>query len=83
MIHSSLTGRGQERSFDLRAQYDKIATFVDRLGARRSSAMWPNIMAAAWRYEKEKEDKRRERDRVREKSVRERENGEVVDERGS
>ena len=31
----------------------------------------------------EKEEKRRERDRVREKSVRERENGEVVDECGS
>ena len=83
MIHSSLTERGQERAFDLRGQYDKIATFVDRLGARRSPAMWPNIMAAAWRYEKEKEEKRRERDRVREKSVRERENGEVVDVRGS
>ncbi|KAI0062250.1 hypothetical protein BV25DRAFT_1825686 [Artomyces pyxidatus] len=68
-----------EHVFDLRAQHDKVMAFVDRLQSRRSSAMWPNILAVAFRHEKEREDRRREREKERLKAEQERETGEVLE----
>ncbi|KAG5651597.1 hypothetical protein H0H81_008118 [Sphagnurus paluster] len=36
-------------SFDLQAQADKIARFDERLKETKSSALWPNFLAAKWR----------------------------------
>ena len=75
----TLSSYFQEHVFNLRSQHDKIVSFVDRLNVRKSPAMWPNILAVAFRHEKEKEDRRRERDLQREKAEREREKGEVIE----
>jgi hypothetical protein len=44
-------------------------TFVERLQARRSGALWPNILAVAFRQERERDERRRERERVRQGEV--------------
>jgi hypothetical protein len=59
----------QEDVFDLRAQHNKITSFVERLQARRSGALWPNILAVAFRQERERDDRRRERERGRQREV--------------
>ncbi|KAI0273629.1 hypothetical protein BC834DRAFT_966129 [Gloeopeniophorella convolvens] len=53
-----------EHVFNLRSQHDKIMSFVDRLQARRSGALWPNILAVAFRQEREREERRRDRARL-------------------
>ncbi|KAI0306576.1 hypothetical protein B0F90DRAFT_1814447 [Multifurca ochricompacta] len=58
-----------ERVFDLRTQHDKITSFVERLQARRSGALWPNILAVAFRQEREKDERRRERERTKQGEV--------------
>ncbi|KAH9484279.1 hypothetical protein JR316_0003760 [Psilocybe cubensis] len=45
-------------SFDLQAQFDKISQFEEKLRAERSSALYPNFLAAKWREKFEKERKR-------------------------
>ncbi|THH19313.1 hypothetical protein EW146_g1839 [Bondarzewia mesenterica] len=72
-----------EHVFDLRAQHDKIVNFVERLTARKSSALWPNVLASSWRYERDREERRREKEHLREKAERERENGEVDEDNAS
>jgi hypothetical protein len=44
-------------------------SFVERLQARRSGALWPNILAVAFRQEHEKDERRRERERARQGEV--------------
>jgi len=70
---------GAEHVFNLRAQHDKIASFVDRLQARRSAALWPNILAVAFRQERERDERRQEQERARQGEVaaKERETGEI------
>jgi hypothetical protein len=63
------TAVAQELVFDLRAQHNKITAFVERLQARRSGALWPNILAVAFRQERERDDHRRERVRGRQGEV--------------
>jgi len=58
-----------EHVFDLRAQHDKITSFVDRLQARRSAALWPNILAVAFRQERERDERRREQERARQAEI--------------
>jgi len=58
-----------EHVFNLRAQHNKITSFVERLQARRSGALWPNILAVAFRQERERDDRRRERERGRQREV--------------
>ncbi|KAI0054072.1 hypothetical protein FA95DRAFT_1600566 [Auriscalpium vulgare] len=65
--------------FDLRSQHDKIVGFGDRMRLRKSIALWPNILAVAFRHEKQKEDMRRERDMQVNSGDQEMESGEVVD----
>ncbi|KAH9079407.1 hypothetical protein EDB83DRAFT_2342423 [Lactarius deliciosus] len=71
-----------EHVFDLRAQHNKITSFVERLQARRSGALWPNILAVAFRQERERDDHRREQERARHGEVtgKGKESGEVPDE---
>ncbi|PPQ66062.1 hypothetical protein CVT26_010804 [Gymnopilus dilepis] len=42
--------------FDLQAQFEKISRFEERLRAERSSALYPNFLAAKWRevYERDR-----------------------------
>lgn len=54
----------QEHIFDLRSQHNKITSFVERLHIRQSGALWPNILAVAFRQERERDDRRRERERA-------------------
>ncbi|KAI9466208.1 hypothetical protein BJY52DRAFT_333844 [Lactarius psammicola] len=72
-----------EHVFDLRAQHNKITSFVERLQARRSGALWPNILAVAFRQERERDDRRREQERARQGEVtgKGKESGEVPEER--
>ncbi|KAH9005152.1 hypothetical protein EDB86DRAFT_3071729 [Lactarius hatsudake] len=72
-----------EHVFDLRAQHNKITSFVERLQARRSGALWPNILAVAFRQERERDDHRREQERARQGEVtgKRKESGEVPEER--
>ncbi|KAI9446460.1 hypothetical protein H4582DRAFT_2069791 [Lactarius indigo] len=72
-----------EHVFDLRAQHNKITSFVERLQARRSGALWPNILAVAFRQERERDDRRREQERARQREVtgKGKESGEVPEER--
>jgi hypothetical protein len=44
-------------------------SFVERLQARRSGALWPNILAVAFRQERERVELRQERDRARQAEV--------------
>ncbi|KAN0123858.1 hypothetical protein V8E52_002348 [Russula decolorans] len=69
-----------EHIFDLRAQHDKITSFVERLQARRSAALWPNILAVAFRQERERDERRREQERARlaEIAAKEKGTGEVL-----
>jgi len=69
----------QEHVFNLRAQHDKIASFVERLQARRSAALWPNILAVAFRQERERDERRQEQERARqgEGAAKERGKGEI------
>ncbi|KAI0302034.1 hypothetical protein BC826DRAFT_1101674 [Russula brevipes] len=60
---------GAEHVFNLRAQHDKITAFVERLQARRSAALWPNILAVAFRQERERDERRREQERARQGEV--------------
>ncbi|KAA1471175.1 hypothetical protein DENSPDRAFT_837106 [Dentipellis sp. KUC8613] len=64
-----------EHVFDLRAQYDKIMSFEDQMVKRKSHAIYPNILAAAFRHEKEIADKQRKR----EQAERDREKGELLE----
>jgi len=68
-----------ENVFDLRAQHDKITSFVERLQTRRSAALWPNILAVAFRQERERDERRREQERARQGgfATKEKETGEV------
>ncbi|KAI0006031.1 hypothetical protein BJV74DRAFT_880352 [Russula compacta] len=68
-----------EHVFDLRVQHDKITSFVERLQARRSAALWPNILAVAFRQERERDERRREQERTRQGEVvaKEKETGRV------
>ena len=77
------TAVAQEHVFDLRAQHNKITSFVERLQARRSGALWPNILAVAFRQERERDDRRREQGRARQREVtgKGKESGEVPEER--
>ncbi|KAI0035776.1 hypothetical protein K488DRAFT_82809 [Vararia minispora EC-137] len=45
-------------TFDLRAQYDKISSFAERLHNRRSPAVYPNILAASLRHERDRRKRR-------------------------
>ncbi|KAI0256695.1 hypothetical protein BJV78DRAFT_1278354 [Lactifluus subvellereus] len=58
-----------EHVFNLRAQHDKIMSFVERLQARRSGALWPNILAVAFRQERERDERRRDWERARQGEV--------------
>ncbi|KAI0281392.1 hypothetical protein BGY98DRAFT_1094877 [Russula aff. rugulosa BPL654] len=58
-----------EHVFDLRAQHDKITSFVERLQVRRSAALWPNILAVAFRQERERDERRREQERARQAEI--------------
>ncbi|TFY60789.1 hypothetical protein EVG20_g7290 [Dentipellis fragilis] len=64
-----------EHVFDLRAQYDKIMSFEDQMVKRKSHAIYPNILAAAFRHEKELADKQMKR----EQAERDREKGELLE----
>jgi hypothetical protein len=44
-------------------------SFVERLQARRSGALWPNILAVAFRQERERDERRRDRERARQGEV--------------
>jgi hypothetical protein len=44
-------------------------SFVERLQARRSGALWPNILAVALRQERERDERRREWERARQGEV--------------
>lgn len=48
----------QQHTFDLQGQLDKISRFEEKLRCDRSSALYPNFLAAKWREEWER-DKRR------------------------
>lgn len=52
---------------------------MERLQARRSAALWPNILAVAFRQERERDERRREQERARlgEVVAKERETGGV------
>ena len=73
----------QEHVFDLRAQHNKITSFVERLHARHSGALWPNILAVAFRQERERDDRRRKRERALQGEVtgKRKQNEEVREER--
>ncbi|KAI0320112.1 hypothetical protein OF83DRAFT_1169622 [Amylostereum chailletii] len=43
-----------EHTFDLRTQHDKIMVFVEKMQARRSTALYPNILAATVKNEYDK-----------------------------
>lgn len=45
-------------SFDLQGQAEKMARFEEVLRQRRSSALYPNFLAAKWREEWEREKRR-------------------------
>ncbi len=42
---------------------------MERLQARRSAALWPNILAVAFRQERERDEHRREQERARQVEV--------------
>ncbi|KAF5358134.1 hypothetical protein D9756_001574 [Leucocoprinus leucothites] len=50
-----------KKSFDLQGQAEKMARFEEVLRHRRSSALYPNFLAAKWREEWEREKRRAER----------------------
>ena len=52
---------------------------MERLHARHSSALWPNILAVAFRQERERDERRREQERTRQVEIaaKENETGEV------
>ncbi|KAF7976300.1 hypothetical protein HWV62_6997 [Athelia sp. TMB] len=49
-------------TFDLQAQWDKISTFEDTLKQQRSSVLFPNIFAAKFRDEYERNKRQKERE---------------------
>ncbi|KAF7789514.1 hypothetical protein EIP86_000460 [Pleurotus ostreatoroseus] len=53
----------QKTSFDLQAAAEKIARFEERLQARKSMAVYPNILGAAFKETYARTLKRRERER--------------------
>jgi hypothetical protein len=57
----SLISKTQKVSFDLQGQAEKMARFEEELRRRRSSALYPNFLAAKWREEWEKEKRRAHR----------------------
>ena len=65
-ISTSCLIRLQKHTFDLQSAWDKISHFEDGLKAKRSSVIYPNIFAAKFREEFEKERRRKERERVNE-----------------
>ncbi len=42
---------------------------MERLQARRSAALWPNILAVAFRQERERDERRREQERARQAEI--------------
>ncbi|KAJ3551756.1 hypothetical protein NP233_g13018 [Leucocoprinus birnbaumii] len=50
-----------KKSFDLQGQAEKMARFEEVLRQRRSSALYPNFLAAKWREEWEREKRRAQR----------------------
>ncbi|KAF9464701.1 hypothetical protein BDZ94DRAFT_460985 [Collybia nuda] len=53
-----------KQTFDLQEQTDKISRFEDQLRRVRSSALYPNFLAAKWRELWEREKKKVENDRI-------------------
>lgn len=49
-------------TFDLQAQWDKISTFEDTLKQQRSSVLFPNIFAAKFRDEYERNKRQKEKE---------------------
>lgn len=47
---------------------------MERLQARRSAALWPNILAVAFRQERERDERRREQERARQVEIAAKEN---------
>ena len=54
--------RLQKHTFDLQSAWDKISHFEEGLKAKRSSVIYPNIFAAKFREEFERERRRKERE---------------------
>jgi hypothetical protein len=52
----------QKTTFDLQASWDKINRFEERLRANRCSALYPNLFAAKFKDEYERERRKKERD---------------------
>jgi len=49
-------------TFDLQAQWDKISTFEETLKRQRSSVLFPNIFAAKFRDEYERNKRQKEKE---------------------